>query len=297
MANRFPLIVDSSALQIKELPASDNLDLANSSIVNVVDITASGTVSVGGTLTYEDVTNVDSVGVITARDGIRLGKVGFGATIGPAVGAGILTYFGSAEGLTDIPAGQLTGTVADSRITTLTASKLTGALPAIDGSQLSGIISGVGISSDGDYIGSGTTTINFVGTGITISAPSSGVSTITIESGGGGGGGSEFSTDAQVKTNGQTALLDLDNAQDHKITCTGTVTISSTGGNEGESHTIRIINSGTATVGFSTYFLFPSGSTPSLPTGSGSISLVSFTVHRVGAAGTQLLAGASLNLS
>ena len=29
-----------------------------------------GNVSVGGTLTYEDVTNVDSVGVITARSGI-----------------------------------------------------------------------------------------------------------------------------------------------------------------------------------------------------------------------------------
>ena len=63
----------------------------------------------------------------------------------------------------------------------------------------------------------------------------------------------------QVKTNGQTALLDLSNAQDHKITTTGTVTISCTGGNEGESHTVRIINSGTATVGFSTFFLFPSG--------------------------------------
>ena len=30
-----------------------------------------GDVGIGGTLTYEDVTNVDSVGVITARDGIR----------------------------------------------------------------------------------------------------------------------------------------------------------------------------------------------------------------------------------
>jgi hypothetical protein len=72
MANRFPLIVDSSALQIKELPASDNLDLTNSSIVNVVDITASGNVSVGGVLTYEDVTNIDSVGIITARTGIKV---------------------------------------------------------------------------------------------------------------------------------------------------------------------------------------------------------------------------------
>ena len=30
-----------------------------------------GDVGIGGTLTYEDVTNLDSIGVITARDGIR----------------------------------------------------------------------------------------------------------------------------------------------------------------------------------------------------------------------------------
>jgi len=34
--------------------------------------TFSGNVSVGGTLTYQDVTNVDSVGVITARSGLHL---------------------------------------------------------------------------------------------------------------------------------------------------------------------------------------------------------------------------------
>ena len=71
MANRFPLIVDSSALQIKEIPNGDNLDLTGNSIVNVVDITASGNLSVGGTLTYSDVTNIDSVGLITARSGIN----------------------------------------------------------------------------------------------------------------------------------------------------------------------------------------------------------------------------------
>ena len=32
----------------------------------------SGTVSIGGTLTYEDVTNIDSVGIITARDGLKV---------------------------------------------------------------------------------------------------------------------------------------------------------------------------------------------------------------------------------
>ena len=280
MANRFPLIVDSSALQIKELPASDNLDLANSSIVNVVDITASGNLSVGGTLTYSDVKNIDSVGIVTARKGIRIGG---GHTVGPI--SGVVTYFGNATGLTNIPAGNLTG-----------------ALPAIDGSNLTGVISGVGIRSDGTTIGFGVTFINFTGSGIgTVTTDTTtGIGTIVVTGGGGGGGGGSISTDAQVKTNGQTALLDLANAQDHKITCTGTVTISCTGsGTEGESHTVRIINSGTATVGFSTYFLFPSGATPSLPTGSGDISLISFTINREGAVGisTQLLAGASLNFS
>ena len=85
--------------------------------------------------------------------------------------------------------------------------------------------------------------------------------------------------------------------QDHKITASGITTITVSGGTEGDSHTVRIVNSGIATVGFSTYFLFPSGSPPSLPTASGAISLLSFTVHRVGTAGTQLLAGASLNFS
>ena len=40
MANRFPLIVDSSSNQIKELEASDNIDLTNSGIVNAQSISA-----------------------------------------------------------------------------------------------------------------------------------------------------------------------------------------------------------------------------------------------------------------
>ena len=59
--------------------------------------------------------------------------------------SGIVTassFSGSGANLTSIPAGNLTGTVADARISTLTASKLTGALPALDGSALTGV--GVG---------------------------------------------------------------------------------------------------------------------------------------------------------
>ena len=88
-------------------------------------------------------------------------------------------------------------------------------------------------------------------------------------------------------------------AQDHKVTVSGVSTFTCSGGSEGDSHTLRITNSGITTVGFSTYFLWPSGSSPSIPTADGTVSLISFTVHRVGTPGiaTQLLAGASLNFS
>ncbi len=116
------------------------------------------------------------------------------------------------------------------------------------------------------------------------------------EIGGGGGGG--MTTAAHLVTN-DVVHIALSAAQDHKITATGLCTVFPGGGTEGESHTIRIINSGIATVGFSTQFLFPSGSVPSLPTGDGSISIVSFTVNKVGVVGiaTELLSGASLNYS
>jgi hypothetical protein len=102
-------------------------------------------------------------------------------------------------------------------------------------------------------------------------------------------------TEALISS-GITTTLNL-TKQDHKLTVSGITTITVSGGTEGESHTVRIVNSGITTIGFSTAFLWPGGSTPSLPTTSGAISLLSFTVHRVGAAGTQLLAGASQNFS
>ena len=103
MANRVPLILNTSLNQIQELPTGDNLDLSNSGIHNAGIITATnfsgdgsqltgvtagnangltGTpditvgniiaqnVSIASTLTYEDVTNIDSVGIITARSSL-----------------------------------------------------------------------------------------------------------------------------------------------------------------------------------------------------------------------------------
>ena len=57
--------------------------------ITVADITATGNVSIAGTLTYEDVTNVDSIGLVTARAGIQV------LTNGVAVDAGISTFKGA----------------------------------------------------------------------------------------------------------------------------------------------------------------------------------------------------------
>ena len=61
-------------------------------IITATSASFSGDVSIGGTLTYEDVKNIDSVGVGTFRDGI---KVGSGVTIEPngqATFTGIVTF-------------------------------------------------------------------------------------------------------------------------------------------------------------------------------------------------------------
>ena len=194
--------------------AATDSDLTWNSTTNTLSAT---NVSIAGTLTYEDVTNVDSIGIVTARSGIRIGNVSIASTLGSdggAVFSGIVTAL-SYRG---------------------------------DGSQLTGVSAGIGTEA-------------LVASGI--------VTTLNLA------------------------------RQDHKVTASGITTIFVSGGVEGDSHTVRIVNSGIATVGFSTAFLWPSGSSPTLPTASGAISLISFTVHRAGSTGiaTQLLAGASLNFS
>ena len=210
--------------------------------------TFSGNVSVGGVLTYEDVTNVDSVGVVTARSGI------------------------DCNGDIDVDGHTNLDNVSVAGVTTFSDNIISRNItPDTDSSRFLGS-NGVRFSKvfADVYEGSGANL-----TGISVG--------ITTEA---------------LTTAGATVTLDL-SKDDHKITKSGTYTITCTGGSEASAHTLRIVNSGIATVGFSTYFLFPSGGTPNLPTTNGAISLISFTVHRAGASGisTQLLSGASLNFS
>ena len=260
-----------------------------------------------------------NVGIVTATSFI--GDV-TGDVTGDATGL---------SGTPDINVGIVTGTKlhVGSGVTITGAGEVQASSLTISGQSVSYL--GVGIATESGTVGTGATLLDFRGAGISTVTVSSGIATINVTGGGGGGGslevrqsgssvgtaitaidfisGATLTANAGISTitiyagiiteasSGGAVTLDLSSAQDHKVTATGITTITVTGGTEGESHTVRIINSGSATVGFSTYFLFPSGSSPTLPTADGAISLISFTVNRVGAAGTQLLAGASLNFS
>ena len=267
-----------------------------------------------GVLTYEDVTNVDSVGIVTARSGLDVtgGNVTIGT--GSTVGFGSTAFFrdaakavfGDGEDLEIYHDGSNSyinenGTgdlilrgAADIKFMHPSSGETYAIFNANGASELyhdnskkfetttSGVTvtGGVQIGSGQSFGANGPTAV-YYGDGSNLTGIAVGLNT---EAG---------------SASGIVTHVRLSSAQDHKITATGFTTITSSGdGTEGESHTIRIVNSGIATVGFSTYFLFPSGAAPSLPTADGAISLISFTVHdSVGAGCTQLLAGASVNYS
>ena len=269
----------------------DNVNVAGvatfASAVNTGALTAStgtfsGNVSIGGTLTYEDVVNIDSVGVITAREGIFIPDTK-AIHIGNVSGGGDLqlTHNGNHSYIKDMGTGSLFLQSSSFAVQSSSGENMIIAQPDHAVELLYNGSKKINTEAGGVFITGVCTATSFVGDGSALTG---------IEIG--------ISTEALVKTNGQTALLNL-TKDDHKVTATGNVTIDVTGGAEATSHTLRVVNSGIATVGFSTYFLFPSGGAPVLPTASGAISLISFTVHRAGAVGvsTQLLAGSSVNFS
>ena len=79
--------------------------------------TFDGSVSVGGTLTYEDVTNVDAIGIVTARTGIKV--LGGGANVVGVVTA--TAFHGDGSNLTGI-SGVSIANQADNRLITATGT-------------------------------------------------------------------------------------------------------------------------------------------------------------------------------
>ena len=135
-------------------------------------------VGVGGTLTYQDVTNVDAVGIITARVGVNVpaGQLDIGSNIkignsgiatasnfktgssnlhsagvevagvnvlgaDTPIGAGA-TIYNSGGAIFAGTSGVVTATAfhgSGANLTSIPAAQLTGTLPALDGSNLTGL--------------------------------------------------------------------------------------------------------------------------------------------------------------
>ena len=107
-----PSVAGNNTLILPENTGSAHQILANDITAGVTtftqvtvsrngDLTVPGTISIGGTLTYEDVTSVDSVGIVTAR-GLSI----FGNTTGLQVASGIST-FQALTGTTGTFSGQM----------------------------------------------------------------------------------------------------------------------------------------------------------------------------------------------
>mgnify|MGYP003126104322 CR=1 FL=1 len=78
-------------------------------VITATTANVTGNMTVGGVLTYEDVTNIDSLGIVTARQGIKIGPTagvaGTFAADGSYITAGIITassYRGDGSSLTGI---------------------------------------------------------------------------------------------------------------------------------------------------------------------------------------------------
>jgi len=166
-------LIGASGTPTIESPNNLNLNAVNVAISTNVSIggtlTVSGNVSIGATLTYEDVTNIDSVGLITARGGVSVtgGELAIGNNI--KVGnAGVITatsFVGNGSGLTGVTAsgsgiviknsGSTVGTAGTINFgNNLSVSSLsngavtitaTGADPADDDIQVAYTVSGSGV--------------------------------------------------------------------------------------------------------------------------------------------------------
>ena len=124
--------------------------------VSAVDGTFSGNVSIGGTLTYEDVTNIDSVGIVTARTGIKVLAGGINAV-------GVVTGTNG-----------LSGTILTAAQTNITSVGTLGALT----------VSG-NINANGNIVGDNSTNISGINsvTATSFFGDGSGLSNVGVDTG------------------------------------------------------------------------------------------------------------------
>jgi len=170
------------------------------------DLTVTNNLTVGGTLTYEDVKNVDAIGIITARDYIH---VGAGISVVGIVTA--TTFKGDGDFVElDVDGHTNLDNVNVAGVTTF-ASTVNAA--TINATLFSGP-SEVGIQSGGIQIGAGVTQLNFIGVGNTFKV--SGTTVDVSISGNTGAGGTWNNYTAGIATT-KSIGINTSNFDDPKV--------------------------------------------------------------------------------
>ena len=173
--------------------------------------TFTGNVTIGGTLTYEDVVNVDSVGLVTARDGIFIPD-NKKLELGNAAGNGDLQLYHDTSNsyIRDNGTGNLIIQASNITLENPTGSNFlhgdNGGATILyhngnnkfyttsTGAHVNGTLSGasqVGIQSGGVQIGAGITQLNFIGLGNTFAVNGT---TVDVSISGNSGAGGTWST-------------------------------------------------------------------------------------------------------
>jgi len=171
--------------------------------LNVTGVTTfAGSVSIGGTLTYEDVTNIDSVGLVTARDGIFIPdnkKLELGNVAGSA---DLELYHDGNVNRIDIDQQLI---IRQSGVGPIARFHTDGATELLKGAHVTGILTAtngldaIGIQSGGVNISTGIiTAINFIGLGNTFAV--NGTTVDVSISGNAGAGGTWSSYTAGIAT-------------------------------------------------------------------------------------------------
>ena len=202
--------------------------------------TFTGNVTIGGTLTYEDVTNVDAIGIITARDGIFIPDLKK-LEIGNVAGAGDLKlHHTSDESYIDddgpgalnirgseVRIGQTGSTTVGLKYVSSNGQVVVyhGGTRKLEtnstGVKVTGTFQGasqVGIQSGGVQIGAGITQLNFIGLGNTFAVNGT---TVDVSISGNSGAGGTWSTYTAGIATTKSVGINTNNVDDNDLVGVG----------------------------------------------------------------------------
>jgi len=214
---------------------SDDVTLSNLTVTEALFVGSSPGISTFvGFTTFQD--------YVFIQDGLNV--TGTGATLTTLNVSGISTL--GVTTTTNLTAQQLNvsgiGTIGTVKISSGIITATSGVVTYFgDGSQLTNIVSGVGVATAGGTVGTGATILDFRGAGISTITVASGIATINVTGGGGGSGtagadGGGIGTAIKYPDNTPTPFSFIDN----EVTITSNLNLDTTLAGASNSYIVAV---------------------------------------------------------